>query len=112
MRNIFLNGADREPDLRDLIYLLHKVLQNQEIILAQIDDLKAAVANDTTVEQSAITLLQGLSTQLSAALAGANSSADVQAVIDSINANASTLAAAVAANTPASVPATPAPSAS
>lgn len=101
MHNIFLHRPDREPDLHDVFFLLVKVLQNQEIILAQIDDLKAAVANEATVEASAITLLQGLSTQLAAALAGSNTAADVQAVIDNINANAATLANAVAANTPA-----------
>lgn len=74
--------------------------------MAQIDDLKAAVANDTTVEQSAITLLNGLSAQLAAALAGGNPSADVQGVIDNINANATSLAAAVTANTPVVKPST------
>lgn len=72
--------------------------------MAQIDDLKAAVANETTVEQSAITLLGSLSAQLQAALNGGNPTADVQAVIDTMNANQTALAAAVTANTPAAAP--------
>lgn len=81
-----------------------KVLKQGKAIMAQIDDLKAAVANETTVEQSAITLLGSLSAQLQAALNGGNPTADVQAVIDTMNANQTALAAAVTANTPAAAP--------
>lgn len=80
--------------------------------MAAIDDkitaLQAEVANQTTVDQSAITLLQGLSTQLAAALAAAANAgatpAQLQALTDlqtSLAANDTSLAAAVKTNTPA-----------
>jgi hypothetical protein len=64
-------------------------------------DLQAAVASETTVEGSAITLLQSLSAQLTAALASSNPVAAVEAVVTTMNANQTALAAAVVANTPA-----------
>lgn len=63
-----------------------------------LDDLKAKVDNEATVEQSAITLLQGLSAQIKA---NANDPAKLQALADEVDANATSLAAAVTANTPA-----------
>jgi len=64
-----------------------------------LDELKAKVDAEGTVEQSAITLLQGLSAQLTAAK---NDPAQIQAIADEIDANSASLAAAVSANTPAS----------
>ena len=64
----------------------------------QVQDLQAAVANEITVEQSAITLIQNLAT----AIKGAASTGDLAAVetlAQEINTNAAALAAAVAANT-------------
>lgn len=87
-----------EQRLIEMFYMLDRKVDD---LMAQIDDLKAAVAAEATVEASAISLLNGLSAQLTAALSGNNPSADVQAVIDNINANTTSLAAAVTANTPA-----------
>lgn len=70
--------------------------QPQDII-----DLQNAVAAETTVEQSAITLIQSLASQLTAALASGNPTAAVEAVVTTMTANQTALAAAVAANTPA-----------
>ena len=80
--------------------------------MAKLDDqiatLQATVANDTTVEQSAITLISGLATQLQAALAAAQAAgatpAQLQSLADlqtQITSNSTALAAAVTANTPA-----------
>ena len=60
-------------------------------------NLTAAVTADTDAENSAITLLTTLASQLEAAKADP---AAVQAIADQLNANASKLAAAVVANTP------------
>lgn len=68
--------------------------------MAAIDNLKTALAKETTVEQSVVLLLQTLSADLKAALAGGND-ADVQAVADAMSANADSLSAAIVANTPA-----------
>lgn len=72
----------------------------------KIAQLQTQVAATTSAEQSAITLIQGLAANLSAAV---GDSAAVQAVIDQMNASAAALAAAVVANTPAAPPSPPAP---
>lgn len=56
-----------------------------------------AVAAETSVDQSAITLLGNLSAMLTAAK---NDPAAIQAIADQITANQTALAAAVVANTP------------
>lgn len=77
--------------------------------MAQIDDLKAAVANETTEQESVITLLNGIAAQLAAANSN-QPNPDVQAVIDQINTNTAAMAAAVTANTPsAAAPPPPTP---
>jgi len=74
-------------------------------------DLQADVAADTVVEQSAVTLINGLAAQLKA-LSAAGTPVD-PAVIDSLattlEANAASLGAAVAANTVANPAPAPAP---
>lgn len=59
--------------------------------------ITTAVENSTTVEESAITLLNEISAALTAA---AGDPAAVQALADQISANSAALAAAVVANTP------------
>lgn len=78
-----------------------------DYIMALLDALNTAVANETTVDQSVITLLNGLSQQLKDAIAAADPAA-IQAVVDQIDTNTAALSAAVAANTPVTAPA-PAP---
>jgi hypothetical protein len=66
--------------------------------------LQAQVAQTTTVEQSAIVLIQGLATQLAAAIAAASNgdTAALPALQQQLSSSATALAAAVTANTPAS----------
>jgi len=73
----------------------------------KISALQAAVAEETTVEQSAITLLNGLSEQLAAALQAAQNAgatpeqlASFDTLAGAISNNSTALAASVAANTP------------
>ena len=82
-----------------------------ETIMALLDALTAQVAQNTSLEQSAITLIQGLAAQLQAA---AGDPVQVQALASQLQTSASALAAAITANTPATpapastqVPATP-----
>jgi len=70
------------------------------VVMASLDALKAQVDANTTLEGSAVTLIQGIAAQLQAALAG-NDPAKVQALVDELQASAAPLAAAIAANTPA-----------
>lgn len=65
---------------------------------ADLTSLQAQVEQTTTVEQSAVTLIQGIAAQLTAAQ---GDPAAVQAIIAQLNRSATSLAAAIAANTPA-----------
>ena len=67
---------------------------------AQLDSLRAQVERNTTVSESAITLLNGLKQQLDDAIASGDPNA-LQALSDQIGAETDKLAAAVTANTPA-----------
>ena len=77
----------------------------------EMDDLKAAVAEETTVTESVVVLLTDISKRLNDAVASGDTEA-IKAVTAEITASKDKLAAAVLANTPAAKvepPATPAP---
>src|SRR6516162_5076888 len=69
---------------------------------ASLQDLLNAVNAEKTVDQSAVTLLNGLTAKIQelANKGPSISSADLQKVIDGIKANTDSLSAAVKANTP------------
>lgn len=83
------------------------LLRNQQMNATATDqnfaNLQASVAQETTVEASAVTLLNGLSAQLAAAIAAANNgdSAALPALQAQIDTSSAALAAAITANTPA-----------
>ena len=74
-------------------------------IMATIDQVLQDVTDESTLEDSIITLLTNIKAQLDAALANTTIPADVQAKIDSvfdgIEKNKTKVAAAITANTPA-----------
>jgi hypothetical protein len=83
---------------------IQKELQKMALSLAA---LQAAVASETTVEQSAITLIQGLATQITTLIAASGNSVDpvaLQAIVTQMTTSQAALAAAVAANTTATPP--------
>lgn len=91
-----------------VLQALQEILTKMAALDAAITKLQADVAAEKTVEDSAVTLLQGLSAQLAAALAAAANAgatpAQLQALTDlstTLEANTTTLSAAVTANTPA-----------
>ena len=63
-------------------------------------NLQAAVAAQTTVTQSVLTLLSTMAAEIAAASPTGDNPA-IDAVVTTMNANATSLAAAVTANTPA-----------
>lgn len=77
--------------------------------MSALDDLTAQVAANTSAEQSAVTLIQGLAQQIAAAVAGGDSAA-LEALAGQLNSSAAALGAAITANTPAT-PAPPDPNA-
>jgi hypothetical protein len=91
-----------DPEVRarldDILKQLGLVVNNQETMMAAIDDLQAAVAAEDTVIDSAIALIQGIPALIAAA--GVDP-AKLAALQSDITAKSSSLAAAVAANTPA-----------
>lgn len=66
--------------------------------------LQTAVANETTVENSAVALIGGLAARIQALIESSGNTVDpkaLQALVDNMTASQTALAAAVAANTPA-----------
>ena len=111
-----LERIDRES-VALLLLLRNTLMSALTDLQSSVTTLTTAVANETTVDQSVLTLVQGMALQittLSAELADAVASGDaagVEAAVASlavlgttINANATSLAAAVT-NTPAPAPA-------
>lgn len=97
--------------LKTLNATLAALQQGDSKIVLSLQNLTDAVAAAKTVEDSAITLLNGLTTELQQLIAQSGNTVDpaaLQAVVDGITAETQTLAAAVTANTPAQPP-TPAP---
>ena len=86
--------------LQQMSQKLDSIQTKETHIMAQLDDLTAQVAQNTTVEGSALTLIQGLAAQLAAAIASGNPAA-LTALQTQLKTSADALAAAVAANTPA-----------
>lgn len=84
-------------DLGEIKYTLRQLLSGERKLMAAIDDLTTAVAAETTVEQSAITLIQQLAAQIAA---NATDPAKISALASQLTANATALAAAITANTP------------
>ena len=66
--------------------------------------LQSAVANETTVDQSVLALINNFTGQLNTLLANSGNTvnpADIQAIVTTMQNNAASLTAAVSANTPA-----------
>ena len=80
------------------IALLRTLIQQGVHMAGELDALTAQVAQNTTVEGSAITLLQNLSAMIASLK---NSPAQLQALSDSLKTSATALADAITANTPA-----------
>lgn len=86
------------PWAAELKLLIGQIIDRQVTQMALLDDLEAKVDAVTSVEQSAITLLQELSDALKAA---GTDPVRLQAIVDKLDADQTALAAAVVANTPA-----------
>ena len=97
--------SDREL-LLEILLKLENLAEGVVIMDQDVTALVAAVTQETTVNQSAITLINGIAAQIAAAIAAAGSlsagdRAALQSTVASITSNASSLSAAVVANTPA-----------
>jgi hypothetical protein len=108
---VFLSRAHFDATMADVVARLERIEQrsiSQGVqAMSALSDLQAQVAANTSVEASAVTLIQGLAAQIATA-AAASDTAALQALSSQLNSSASALAAAITANTPAAPPA-PAP---
>lgn len=93
----------RNDNLYLLFYLLHELNIKVNILMATINDVSAAVAAESTVDDSIVTLLNSIVQQLKDAQAS-NDPAALDAVVASIQANTKKLSDAVTANTPVAAP--------
>src|SRR5690348_18501042 len=90
--------------------LLTQLIKEIHQMALDLTALTQAVNDEKTVEQSAITLLNGLTKQIADLVAASGNTVDpaaLQAIVDQVNADKQALADAVAANTPAAPPPAP-----
>lgn len=102
MRWLFLSHSDADEIKQGLVtvlYELHTLRNEVRRMSAELDSLKSAVAQNTTVIGSAITLLQGLKAKLDDAIASGDPAA-LTALSAELGAQDQALSDAVAANTP------------
>ena len=85
---------DRKLDR--LLQMTEAILEKENGMSQSLDDLATQVTANTTVEESAVTLIKGLAAQIAAA---GTDPAKLQALQSSLKASADDLAAAIAANT-------------
>lgn len=93
-----------EDSLTDIRNLLREINERTKKMSAELDDLTSAVAENTTIDQSAIALIEGIAAQLSQLVANATELGELKAAITAkaadLRASSAALSAAVAANTP------------
>lgn len=106
-REWFPHNPAVAPLARDIELLTASIKHLEKRIMSALDDLTAKVAAVKTVEDSAVTLIQGLRDQL-AAIATAPTPQQIQDIITQLDANTTPLANAVAQGTSApTAPAAP-----
>jgi hypothetical protein len=107
IRAFELKLDDLEGKMDETLALLRAITQRGEVMSQELDAVKAAVERCTTVGDSAVALIKGLSAQIAASK---NDPAALQAIADKLDAEAATWKTAVEANTPvAPAPPTPTP---
>jgi hypothetical protein len=97
--------AARDGKLDQILAVVQTLQAKETQIMIDLTALTAQVAQNTSVEASAVTLIQGIAAELAAAQ---TDPAAVAALAAQLNTSATALAAAITANTPAAPPA-PAP---
>ena len=109
--NFWVAQERMERKLDAITALLNQLVKENTQMALDITALQTAVANETTVEKSAITLIGGLAAQIQTLIDESQDEVDpaaLQALVDQMTASQTALATAVTANTPAAPPAAPA----
>lgn len=109
---VYLSCDSIEKKLDQLTVEVRRMNATTDTLATEITALQQQVTAETTVEQSAITLINGFSGQLAAAVAAAQAAGAtpdqltaLHALDQQIQTSSAALAAAVSANTPAAPPA-------
>jgi hypothetical protein len=92
----WFRNVDRKLD--EILGILRSVHNQGAHMSAEMDALEAQVTQMTTVEKSAVALINGLAAQIAAA---GTDPAKLRALTASLQADAADLSAAITANTPA-----------
>lgn len=95
-------NINHREDMDTILRLLKIIIFKENLIMATLSDIAAAVSAETSVDNSIVTLLNSIVLELQAAQAS-NDPAAMDAVVASIEANTKILSDAVTANTPAPV---------
>lgn len=105
--HVHVHGTSDPATVQKLDAILRQlgiINQKETQMAADLTALKAAVQADTEVDQSAITLMTGLTAKIQELINASGNTVDpaeLQGIVDGINATKDALAAAVVANTPA-----------
>jgi len=86
-----------DDKLNRILHLLETLIGKEERLMQNLAALTSQVEANTSVEASAVLLINGIAAQLAAV---STDPVAVQALADKLKASSDTLAAAVAANTP------------
>lgn len=97
---VWARGSQLDRIEGKLDKLLTRLIGQGVMVMATLDDIKQAVADEKTVEDSVLALLNNVEQQLKDAIAQ-NDPAAMQAIVHQIAANKQAMADAVAQNTPA-----------
>lgn len=107
MRDSLSEQLNRIEDKQNaMLAVLVDLLRKDQAMSAQLDALTAQVQKTTEIQQSAITLIEGLADQIEALK---DDPVKLQALATELKAKSDLLAAAVTANTPAPPPPVPPP---
>lgn len=87
-----------QSQLAHLQTSINIIVTQERNTMAALDDLQAQVQANTNLEQSAVTLIQGLAKQITDAVSNNDSSA-LQALASQLNSSAAALGSAITANT-------------
>ena len=96
--HVYFHNVPDPATTATLARLEKQIAELGEKIMADLVSITAAVAAETSVVESAVTLLNSLNARL---IAAGTDPVALQALSDQITANTNSLAAAVVANTPA-----------
>lgn len=108
MDQLLIHLARIHAKLDTILCGLQTLTRKGDSMSAELDTLASQVAASVTVEQSAVTLLNGLSAQITALAASGGTPAQFNDLAARLKTSADALAAAVVANTAAAPPAAPA----